>query len=97
MKLGDLLNPNEYAINMLSQMYLPCFSKEEKEALTMGIHALERLIARRPIYGKYDDNGDGEIIPCEAKCPSCGYEFEFGYWNNEDNHHCVCGQAIDWE
>ena len=56
--------------------------------------ALEKQIPRKPIYSDYDDNGFGEIIPYTAICPICGYEFEFGTWN--ENHHCVCGQAMDW-
>lgn len=56
--------------------------------------ALEKQIPRKPIYSDYDDNGFDEIIPYTAICPICGYEFEFGTWN--ENHHCVCGQAMDW-
>lgn len=56
--------------------------------------ALEKQIPTKPIYSDYDDNGFGEIIPYTAICPICGYEFEFGTWN--ENHHCVCGQAMDW-
>ena len=65
-------------------------------AFKMSIAALDKQIKRKPIYDKYDDNGFDEIIPYEAKCPTCGYEFEFGTWNEEENHHCICGQAIDW-
>lgn len=67
------------------------------EALEMAIKALEKQMPMKPIYSDYDDNGyDDELIPYKAACPICGYEFEFGYWNDEDNHHCVCGQRIDW-
>lgn len=66
------------------------------EALNMAIEALEKQISMKPKYSVYGDRGDGEIIPFKAKCPACDYEFEFGYWNDEDNHHCVCGQKIDW-
>ena len=71
--------------------------KSYRKAKEIAIEALERQIDKKPVYGDYDDNGDGEIIPCTAKCPSCGYEFEFGSWNEEENHHCPCGQKIDWE
>lgn len=80
---------------------------EEMEAPTIfdfyhrEIYVLEKLveksIPKKPVYKAFDDNGNDEIIPTEAYCPTCGYEFEFGYWNDMDNHHCVCGQVIDWE
>lgn len=61
-----------------------------------AIEALEKQIPKKPVYSDYDDNGFDEIIPNEAKCPVCGYEFEFGMWNEFDNPYCYCGQAIDW-
>ena len=64
--------------------------------LKTAIKALEKQIPKKPIYSNYDDNGFGEMIPYTAKCSVCRYEFEFGTWNGEENHHCVCGQAIDW-
>ena len=67
------------------------------EALNMAIDALKKQDAIKPIYSDYEDNGDGEVIPYKAKCPICGYDFEFGTWNEFDNHHCVCGQKIDWQ
>lgn len=60
------------------------------------IDALDKQIPKKPIYSDYDDNGFDEIIPYKAMCPVCGHEFEFGYWNDYDNHHCVCGQTMDW-
>ena len=55
---------------------------------------IEKQIPKNPIYSDYDDNGFGDVIPYTAKCPVCGYEFDFGTWN--ENHHCICGQALDW-
>ena len=66
------------------------------KAQEKAIEALEKQIPKKPIYSDYDDNGFDEIIPNEAKCPVCGYEFEFGMWNEFDNPYCYCGQAIDW-
>ena len=61
---------------------------------------LDKLKAKatplKPLYSDYDDNGYDEIIPYKAVCPKCLHEFEFGTWNDEDNHHCVCGQRMDW-
>ena len=56
----------------------------------------EKQVAKEPIYSAYEDNGFGEIIPYEAVCPTCGYAFEFGKFNDEDNHHCICGQKMKW-
>ena len=58
------------------------------------VELLEKQIPKKPIYSDYDDNGFGDVIPYTAKCPVCGYEFDFGTWN--ENHHCICGQALDW-
>lgn len=66
-------------------------------ALDMAIEAFQLQIAKKPIYSEYDDNGFDEIIPYKATCPTCGNEFEFGAWNDDENHHCVCGQKIDWK
>lgn len=62
----------------------------------------EKATAKMPIYSDFDENGEvdenGEevIIPYKAVCPACGYEFEFGTWNDEQNHHCECGQRMLW-
>lgn len=63
-------------------------------AFELAIKAIEKQIPRKPIYSDYDDNGFGDVIPYAAKCPVCGYEFDFGTWN--ENHHCICGQALSW-
>lgn len=57
----------------------------------------EKAEPKKPIYGEFDENELGEIIPYKATCPTCGFEFEFGTWNDEDNHHCECGQRMNWE
>ena len=67
---------------------------EYYEAIELAVEALEKQMPKMPIYSDYDDNGFGDVIPYTAKCPVCGYEFDFGTWN--ENHHCICGQALDW-
>ena len=57
----------------------------------------EKSEPKNPIYSDFDDNGNDEIIPYKAICPVCGQEFNFGTWNEEENHHCRCGQALDWQ
>lgn len=67
---------------------------EYYEAIELAVKAIGKQIPKKPIYSDYDDNGFGDVIPYTAKCPVCGYEFDFGTWN--ENHHCICGQALDW-
>lgn len=79
-----------------SDMRKGYFCLNDFTALEVAKTALEKQIAKKPIYSDFDDNGHEEIIPYKAVCPTCGYEFEFGTWNNEQNHHCDCGQKLDW-
>lgn len=71
-------------------------SSDLGRALEIALASMEKQIAKKAIYSEYDDNGFDEIIPYKAECPICGNEFEFGDWNEFDNHHCACGQKIDW-
>ena len=57
----------------------------------------EKSEPKKPIYSDFEDNGNDESIPYKAICPVCGYEFNFGSWNEEENHHCRCGQKLDWQ
>ena len=69
-----------------------------EQAITIidQIVAIDKQIPKKPIYSDFDDDGDDRIIPYKATCPVCEYEFEFGTWNEDENHHCICGQKIDW-
>ena len=67
------------------------------EAIDVTIKSLKKQIPKKPIYSEFDDNGNVEIIPYKAECQTCGYEFEFGTFNENENHHCICGQKLDWE
>lgn len=84
-------------IQAIPEIVWDMMSYWEEEAIKIAFKSLDKQIPKKPIYSDYDDNGFDEIIPYKAVCPICGYEFEFGYWNDEDNHHCVCGQLMDWE
>ncbi len=68
----------------------------EEPALSQLTELVEKATPKKPMYKEFDDNGEGEIIPTEAYCPTCGNEFKFGEFNDIVNHHCVCGQALDW-
>ena len=60
--------------------------------------AREKQIPKKPIYRDFKEDDEGEkMIPHKAECQVCGYEFEFGEWNDIDNPYCKCGQKIDWE
>ena len=73
------------------------FIHNYNKAHEMAIQALDKQIPKKPIYSDFAEDDDGEkIIPYKAVCPKCGNEFEFGEWNDEQNHHCKCGQKIDF-
>lgn len=57
---------------------------------------VEKAIPKIPIYGDFEEVDDNVYVPNTAKCPTCGNEFKFGEFNDIVNHHCVCGQALDW-
>ena len=83
--------------NYESCLGLDCPDREELELLIENYQTLEYMdTPKKPIYSDYDDDGDEGIIPNKAECPTCHYEFEFGHWNEYENHHCECGQRIDW-
>ena len=94
--MTDKQTLEQFLIVLNSNGYIGLF---EIDDMWNAIHALEKQIPRKPIYSEYDYDvdDDEEILPTKAVCPVCGYEFEYGYWNDYDNHHCVCGQKMDWE
>ena len=54
------------------------------DALEMAIEALEKQIAKKP----YKDNENG--VYEKDHCPTCHRSLF------PNDHHCECGQAIDW-
>ena len=54
------------------------------DALEMAINALEKQIPKKP----YKDNENG--IYKKEYCPICHRSLF------PNDHHCICGQAIDW-
>lgn len=84
-------------VDAIPMKILNQLSEEEQEALVMVVEAAEKQVPMEPIYSDFEENDDGDgIIPFRAVCPVCNREFEFGTWNEEDNHHCSCDQKIDW-
>ena len=65
-----------------------CYSQgnfgEQKEAFQMSLQALEKQIPKKP----YKDNENG--IYEKEYCPICHRSLF------PNDHHCICGQAIDW-
>lgn len=63
-------------------------------AINTAVDALEKQIPKKPkveiyIYPRgYTDARDNSD---DLLCPCCGESLM------EDDHHCKCGQAIDWE
>ena len=59
-------------------------AKRVVEARNMAIKALEKQIPKKP----YKDNENG--IYEKEYCPICHRSLF------PNDHHCICGQAIDW-
>ena len=55
------------------------------EEIKIAIEALEKQIPKKP----YKDNENG--VYEKEHCPSCHRSLF------PNDHHCECGQAIDWE
>lgn len=60
------------------------------EALQMAISALEKQIPEPPKVAEGND-ADGIWRPDMFFCPTCGKVID------TCEHHCICGQKIDWE
>ena len=80
----------EEAIKNISALSDVCDQKglydaEFESALALAIEALEKHIPKKP----YKDNENG--VYEKEHCPSCHRSLF------PNDHHCECGQAIDWE
>ena len=58
--------------------------QKRAEAIDVAINALEKQIAKKP----YKDNENG--VYEKDHCPTCHRSLF------PNDHHCECGQAIDW-
>lgn len=95
---------NEEAIKFLSQImdvllasnsWLPSTDNPIKESFGMAIDALKKQIPVKPVKSKEERCGMGYVYH-DWVCPSCG-RFLAPEPAQTGNHHCKCGQAIDWE
>ena len=80
----------EEAIKNINALNAVCGQKglydaEFESALALAILALEKQIPNKP----YKDNENG--VYEKEYCPSCHRSLF------PNDHHCKCGQAIDWE
>ena len=80
----------EEAIKNINALNAVCGQKglyeaEFESALALAILALEKQIPKKP----YKDNENGMYE--KEHCPSCHRSLF------PNDHHCKCGQAIDWE
>lgn len=80
----------EEAIKKINALNAVCGQKglydaEFESALSLAILALEKQIPKKP----YKDNENG--VYEKEHCPSCHRSLF------PNDHHCECGQAIDWE
>lgn len=62
---------------------------EQDEALAFVQKTIEKQMAKKPYQETHLNNPFGERYT-ECICPSCGRNVD-----NEE-HHCKCGQALDW-
>ena len=60
------------------------FTEDDYKANEIAINALEKQIAKKP----YKDNDNG--VYEKDHCPTCHRSLF------PNDHHCECGQAIDW-
>lgn len=75
----------EEAIKLLNSVAIYYGSKCTRNAVDLAILALEKQIPKKP----YKDNENG--VYEKEHCPSCHRSLF------PNDHHCECGQAIDWE
>ena len=75
----------EEAIKLLNSVAIYYGSKCTRNAVDLAILALEKQIPKKP----YKDNENG--VYEKEQCPSCHRSLF------PNDHHCECGQAIDWE
>ena len=67
--------------------------EDYKQALELGVKALEKQIPKKPVY-EGDGYSDGHLVYDTWICPLCEKRYEVDY---DDYDYCPdCGQKIDW-
>ena len=85
---------NEEAIKTLEANYPDACFEQLREAVDAAIDALKKQIPVKPVKSKEERYGMGYEYH-DWICPSCG-RFLAPEPTQTGNHHCKCGQAIDW-
>lgn len=75
--------------------YREQMSESELNSYQMAISALKKQIPVKPVKSETPRYGMGYEYH-DWECPTCG-NFLALEFTNKGNHHCKCGQAIDWE
>lgn len=95
------MNKYKEALNILKIVLKPRLTWVTSLVINQYLLLMEELVEKatpkKPIYSDFEEVDDNVYVPNEAKCPTCGNEFKFGEFNDIVNHHCICGQKIDWE
>lgn len=84
------------AIEMIDEYLLEpnCIHKDWVECLRLCRKVLEKQMKKKPIRRNpicYAKSKDGEeLYSYDYYCPICDTQLE------ATEHHCVCGQALDW-
>lgn len=86
---------NSEAIAELKDIFinvLECRDTRTQIAFDMAIDALEKQMPKKPIINWNDFKGLPDYF-----CPVChSVVADFIGRNFVKEHHCICGQAIDW-
>lgn len=69
--------------------YHACDDCEHRAFFELAIEALEKQIPKKP--DEYYDGYSGGYPVIEYTCPNCGEEVD------DTDHHCVCGQTLNWD
>ena len=78
------MTPEEAIKSMQNLKLVLCIIDSERNSVNTAIAALKKQIPKKP----YQDNENG--VHEKDYCPTC-HRSLFPY-----DHHCRCGQAIDW-
>jgi hypothetical protein len=96
MKLGDLLNPEQYVLEILEGIEvvegnLPEDGNDVEEALVFAKRAVAKQIPKKP-NTMNDFNGDEH-----SRCPSCNFDLGYTVLCKDVTVCCwKCGQKLDW-
>ena len=103
---NDMTNDmtNEQAILVLTQIkqkvtadtksYSPMIRQAAVGAVDIGVDAINKQIPKKPEQAKKARFGMGYEY-YDWFCPTCGRFLAFE--TSKGDHHCTCGQAIDWD